>query len=153
MRPGPSKLRADHVLIVLILTNLEVIEQRGGFQFLRMSSLRKDRRESSGIRGGLLNECTEPSEKEYIFPAGGDESERERGRRRAKADNASGNGLPTRSGSIPTLPSSRIAQLLKMEEPRRASLNSVSLKVSEPTYFLDVKLFVCHSMPPTARCG
>ena len=48
-----------------------------------------------------------------------------------------GNGpLPTRSGSIPTLPSSRIAQLIKMEEPRRASLNSTSLKVSQPTHFL-----------------
>lgn len=58
--------------------------------------------------------------------AGGDE----RGRRRAKADNIFHHSLPTRSGSIPTLPSSRIAQLIKMEEPRRASLNSVSLKVS-----------------------
>ena len=95
--------------------------------------------------------------KGIFLSAGGDERERERerGRRRAKADNVVvlGNSLPTRSGSIPTLPSSRIAQLIKMEEPRRASLNSVSLKVSEPTYFLDFKLFVCHSLPPTARCG
>ena len=73
--------------------------------------------------------------------ASGGEEERERGRIRARADNIFGNGpLPTRSGSIPTLPSSRIAQLIKMEEPRRASLNSTSLKVSQPTHFLGASI-------------
>ena len=84
--------------------------------------------------------------KGIFISAGGDEREpeRERGRRRAKADNVvvlGNSSLPTRSGSIPTLPSSRIAQLIKMEEPRRASLNSMSLKVSP-----------ADSLPLPARC-
>ena len=88
-------------------------------------------------------ECTSLSvDTRNIFASAGGEEERERGRIRARADNLLGNGgpLPTRSGSIPTLPSSRIAQLIKMEEPRRASLNSTSLKVSQPTHFLGASI-------------